>query len=978
MTSSNVPSRNQNGARLAETAPDVMPVMAGARVQMGIADMSILSELSNPSSHPGYYVARELWSNAYDACVAAGVIDGGDIVIDVTLDVTRDVPLLVVSDHGVGMTPDEVALYFLQYGASNKRSDKDMVGSKGLGSKAPLSICDAFVVRSTRDGLTTTARPSRIAGSLSEASVSTEVTDLPNGTTVSVPIMNPKYVEQADSFFSHLSATLSKRVASYNGQPIEPALAADHVGQTFHPQPIAFPDESQAMMTGDGKTSGSQSATYLGRYKLGDDDVRMWMYPSFRDGVPTSALVEMLCGSVAEPSQVVVCINGAPYWLQGTRNGYARSWFSPYRWTLVVELKPGYLNFDTARDEIRDDGAKHRVRRSLGDLLKQCDRSKLYRGVLEHASMRGAASLLDNSDQQAYVIGPMVRIEDAAGRYPTTAVRHAEHATDTDLDVVVDALCDLSHRCGLALCLTTNRHRGVAVDDHGGFAIPTYRNSALAKHDMVAFHAVTTNSAGVDQIRGMGSALERCGMSLARALVTLSLIDGTVDFDVSNVLCVYGRVYDDDRKAFLGHLTKECANRPIWYSDHMDDEDRHVAARLGLSVLSVDEFRTLVLADARAKREKRKRERERCQTDTHLSLADRMPATLRVMHTTCDGFTCSSMMDDIDTVVRRKFGDDVSNVALLVTDNNVSAIDRFGATSSEYALLMARHDALASGKTPPHDLLLLGKTASKRVVDTLRRHGATVLNDGLSHDVDVSNIATVASHWHCDIPSVGDAEARQMLVGAALLYPPAAELSDGTTLAGKDTILRTLSGAMLLRSLNLVDPDRLDPGLREQMLWVADGIRYFDKAMPGGHGPAPCEHDHGVWGHLATLDPAHPDASDSRLAATMVGIRGNRAKTLAQAGITETPELDLVHASVVFLWRSSFVVAPYLHGIDQDPSWPAVKAALAVALAIRKVAVSPNTSYSDQYAVGDEGIERARELFGGVLAKVANDAAATA
>jgi len=109
-----------------------------------------------------------------------------------------------------------------------------------------------------------------------------------------------------------------------------------------------------------------------------------------------------------------------------------------------------------------------------------------------------------------------------------------------------------------------------------------------------------------------------------------------------------------------------------------------------------------------------------------------------------------------------------------------------------------------------------------------------------------------------------------------------------------------------------------------------------------------------------------------------VGIGGNRAKTLAQAGITETPELDLVHASVVFLWRSSFVVAPYLHGIDQDPSWPAVKAALAVALAIRKVAVSPNTSYSDQYAVGDKGIESARELFGGVLAKVANDAAATA
>lgn len=343
MTSSNVPSRNQNGARLAETAPDVMPVMAGARVQMGIADMSILSELSNPSSHPGYYVARELWSNAYDACVAAGVIDGGDIVIDVTLDVTRDVPLLVVSDHGVGMTPDEVALYFLQYGASNKRSDKDMVGSKGLGSKAPLSICDAFVVRSTRDGLTTTARPSRIAGSLSEASISTEVTGLPNGTTVSVPIMNPKYVEQTDSFFSHLSATLSKRVASYNGQPIEPALVTDHVGQTFDPHPIAFPDESQAMVSG-----GSPSATYLGRYKLGDDDVRMWMYPSFKAGAPTSALVEMLCGNVAEPSQVVVCINGAPYWLQGTRNGYS---FSPYRWTLVVELKPGYLNFDTARDD---------------------------------------------------------------------------------------------------------------------------------------------------------------------------------------------------------------------------------------------------------------------------------------------------------------------------------------------------------------------------------------------------------------------------------------------------------------------------------------------------------------------------------------------------------------------------------------------------------------------------------------------------
>ena len=78
----------------------------------------------------------------------------------------RDVPILIhsptnlepwfsVQDFGLGMDKEMVTKTFMVLGISTKRNNNDVVGAKGIGSKAPWAYTDMFTVTSVHNGTRT-------------------------------------------------------------------------------------------------------------------------------------------------------------------------------------------------------------------------------------------------------------------------------------------------------------------------------------------------------------------------------------------------------------------------------------------------------------------------------------------------------------------------------------------------------------------------------------------------------------------------------------------------------------------------------------------------------------------------------------------------------------------------------------------------------------------------------------------------------
>lgn len=64
-------------------------------------------------------------------------------------------PWYSVRDQGLGMSFDMVTQTFMMLGDSTKRASNELVGAKGIGSKAPFTVTDMFTVTSVKDGLKT-------------------------------------------------------------------------------------------------------------------------------------------------------------------------------------------------------------------------------------------------------------------------------------------------------------------------------------------------------------------------------------------------------------------------------------------------------------------------------------------------------------------------------------------------------------------------------------------------------------------------------------------------------------------------------------------------------------------------------------------------------------------------------------------------------------------------------------------------------
>jgi hypothetical protein len=108
--------------------------------------------LTNLYSDKHLAVLREYSTNALDSHVTAG----NPAPIEVTLPGALN-PTLVITDHGAGLSRDDIVNVYAKYGASTKRATNNQIGSFGLGAKSAFTIGGQFVVTATKDRRRTVA-----------------------------------------------------------------------------------------------------------------------------------------------------------------------------------------------------------------------------------------------------------------------------------------------------------------------------------------------------------------------------------------------------------------------------------------------------------------------------------------------------------------------------------------------------------------------------------------------------------------------------------------------------------------------------------------------------------------------------------------------------------------------------------------------------------------------------------------------------
>ena len=142
-------------------------------------------------------VLREYSTNALDAHVAAG----SSAPVQVTLPTALN-PTLVITDHGIGLSRDEIVTVYARYGASTKRSTNSQIGSFGLGAKSAFTIGGQFVVTATKDGRRTVAVFALDNHGVGTVNIlaDTETAD-PNGVTVSIAVSNHRQMQDAAAGF---------------------------------------------------------------------------------------------------------------------------------------------------------------------------------------------------------------------------------------------------------------------------------------------------------------------------------------------------------------------------------------------------------------------------------------------------------------------------------------------------------------------------------------------------------------------------------------------------------------------------------------------------------------------------------------------------------------------------------------------------------------------------------------------------------
>lgn len=147
------------------------------------ASYFLMERLTGLYENPLEATIREIISNAIDATRKVN----GKRAISVTKPSIID-PFFTVRDYGIGMSLDDLKDVYTQYGASTKAEDNDQVGWFGLGAKAPLAYTEMFTVVTIKDGIKNTGFVTKSNQGFALKIAESEETDEQSGTTISIPI----------------------------------------------------------------------------------------------------------------------------------------------------------------------------------------------------------------------------------------------------------------------------------------------------------------------------------------------------------------------------------------------------------------------------------------------------------------------------------------------------------------------------------------------------------------------------------------------------------------------------------------------------------------------------------------------------------------------------------------------------------------------------------------------------------------------
>lgn len=185
--------------------------------------MMLLSTVYSASAEA---VLREYANNARDSHIAAGV----DAPVEISLPSEFDSTLIVI-DHGLGLSREEVRSIFATYGRSTKRESSDQVGAFGIGSKSAFTLGSQFSVTSTKNGRRTVALCSLNEREEPTTTILDESdTDEANGVTVAIPVSPEQSRAMRDAVPKVFGMWPSSTVLVDGDEPphLEPKLSTEH------------------------------------------------------------------------------------------------------------------------------------------------------------------------------------------------------------------------------------------------------------------------------------------------------------------------------------------------------------------------------------------------------------------------------------------------------------------------------------------------------------------------------------------------------------------------------------------------------------------------------------------------------------------------------------------------------------------------------------------------------------------------------
>ena len=279
--------------------------------ESSVASGLLIQRLTELYENPIEASVRETVSNGLDAIAIGYSGDRPEIRIEKP---SRINPIISIADNGPGMSYEDLKNVYAKYGASTKQNNFDQVGAYGLGAKSPLAYGTQFTVSSVNEGIKTVIIVAREEMTNYIKVISSVETDEPSGTIVSIPVNS----NDIDKF--------SSVVELYRANP------ADYDADLYI----------------DGQLIDNDSKEWkviLDNVEISENvSVRIWA-----NNLET--FVQRACTQTGlkDMFENIEFVIGGWVYKNPNSNGF---WRRGGEKNAIVELKPGFVSFNSSRDAI--------------------------------------------------------------------------------------------------------------------------------------------------------------------------------------------------------------------------------------------------------------------------------------------------------------------------------------------------------------------------------------------------------------------------------------------------------------------------------------------------------------------------------------------------------------------------------------------------------------------------------------------------